>query len=207
MVALRTIAGRIGYKRKLVRGLTAGTFIALLMAIVIPTGLVPAGGSAALAELLARSPGERIGGVALKAKQRRAALSPQASGEAPPGAGGVAPPQNAFASVLGSSAGPEDAIPGAVTEGPGGFPSDFLAPDAPVGVASPPIALPSVPGLPGSPFAPLPPLVPPAPELPPGAPDTVPVGGIPEPGTWLMLIIGFGAMGQAARRRSRAALA
>ena len=195
MGVLRTIAGRMGNKRKLARGMTAGALLALLLATVIPAGLVPAGGSAALAELLARSPGERIGAEALKAKQRRAALAPQVASEAPP--------QNAFASVLGASAGPEDAVPGAPTDGLG-FPSDFLAPDAPVSLDMPPVELATVPGLPGSPFAPLPPLLPPLPDIAGTGPV---VAGVPEPATWLMLIIGFGAIGQSVRRRSRAAFA
>lgn len=199
MGALHNIAGRISNRTKLTGGMTAGALAPLLVVTIIPAGLIPTGGSAALAELLARSPGERTGGVALKAKQRRAAVAPLAGGPA------EAAPANAFASVLGTSAGPEGAVPAAPAATPGGFPAEFLAPEAPVEALAPPAdtgVTPGIPPLPGSPFVPLPSLLPPLPT--PEATGTVPVvEGVPEPTTWVLLIVGFGAVGQAARRRQR----
>jgi hypothetical protein len=39
---------------------------------------------------------------------------------------------------------------------------------------------------------------------PPPPPPPPPVGGIPEPGTWALMILGFGAVGAAMRRRRQA---
>lgn len=41
---------------------------------------------------------------------------------------------------------------------------------------------------------------------PPPPPPPPPVGGIPEPGTWALMILGFGAVGAAMRRRRRAVI-
>lgn len=211
----------------------AGTTAASLAVLVFATGipsvvLADGGGSDALAELLARSPGARIGSVALKAKTPRMAIAP-AAGEEPGRGTGL--PGNPIASVLGSSPGPEGPVPGTL---PGGFPSDFVAPGpnplesvpgsptasgAPTfdnisfpGVGGVPIFVPgtggggggggTVPG-PDEPETPTP-ETPPT-ELPP--PPVVPpvVTPVPEPATWFMLIVGFGAIGGAMRQRRRAA--
>lgn len=211
-------------KRKVAGVTLAIGTAALLLATELPQGLSKAvGGSTALAELAARSPGARIGGVALKAKAPRSELAPIAGGAAP----GLGGPEGGtpVASVLGASGVPEGAVP---SSGPGGFPSDFLAPGIPdsIGAAAPAVAsaapgglfggvpLPGGGGLPlfipggtggggggggGSPGTGTTPgggLVPP-PGPTPGA------GAIPEPATWLMLIGGFAAIGSAMRRSKR----
>jgi hypothetical protein len=190
---------------------------AILLATELPTGFFPIdGGSAALAELAARSPGNRVGGIALKAKSPRAALAPISADDSPRGA---PVPEGPLASVLAAPATPEAVVPGAAS------PSEFLPPSAPVVAAGPgagvvpdfgSVPLPSPGGL-----ALLPPgggggggggggiLTPPTETIPvPGPTGTVPVvPGIPEPSTWLMLIAGFGCVGSAMRRRRRAFLA
>lgn len=216
MTARRTTAGRNNGKRVVASIVLAIATSAMLLSTELPAGFPPAGGgSAALAEIAARSPGPRIGGVALKAKSIGALMAPGPVAAAPA-------PGNAVASVLGTSAGPEGAVPGSGAVGPGGFPSDFLTPAAPAEagspgvVSSPPtgdfgsVALPPVGGLPifvpgggggggGGELAP-----------PPGGGVVVPPGpggAIPEPSTWLMLIGGFGMIGHAMRRGRQARLA
>ncbi len=235
MTARRKPAGRINGKRKLAGATLAIATATLLLATEIPAGLTAGGGSAALAELAARSPGTRIGGVALKAKAPRSALAPLAS-EATPGADA---PATAVASVLGTSVGPEGAVPNSGPLGAGGFPSDFLAPGVPGALGAPgapgvangstgsgptpppgfgggvpsfggggaPIFVPGGPGgtVPGTPDNG---------ETPGGGTLTPPVilppsgaGAVPEPSTWLLLIAGFGAIGSAMRRNRRVKLA
>lgn len=198
-----------------------------VLATELPAGVAPvAGSSAAVAELLARSPGARIGGLALKAKAPRVA-----NASAPPS---IAPdagesPRNAFASVLGASTGSEGAIPGTSPIGPGGFPTDFINPvapseaagntsndSAPGGEPRAPIVFGPVPPPPavGSPIfgpaGPGTPATPPAISTTPPA-ETVPVGpltpGVPEPASWLMMILGFGVIGQALRTKLRVRMA
>lgn len=237
MTARRKTAGRNNRNRKVAGAVLAISAAALLLATEAPQGLSKAvGGSTALAELAARSPGARIGGVALKAKSRRSALAPVASAAAP---GGEAP-GTAVASVLGTSAGPEGAVPTSGPIGPGGFPNDFLAPPVP-GPLGPVGGVPSgtAPGIdfggvPGPQIGGLPIFVGGGPSggggggggggtgtLPPDDDDTpgggtlVPppptpipgAGPIPEPSTWLMLIAGFGFIGGAMRRGGRVRLA
>lgn len=181
------------------------------------------GGSVALAELLARSPGARIGGVALKAKSPRIAIAPAVASIAP---GADESPRNAFASVLGASAGPEGAVPDTLPIGPGGFPTDFTNPVTPTetvsntpdvtspGTSTPvvfnPVTPPPVVGtpiigpvVPGGPPV-VTPTTPPT-TTPPVTPPTIP--GVPEPATWLMLILGFGAIGTSMRTRLRVRMA
>lgn len=207
MTASRKAAGRIIGKRKAVGASVAVAGAALLLATELPQGLSSAvGGSVALAELAARSPGARIGGVALKAKTPR--LAPVA---AAPGA-----PGTAVASVLSAAAGPEGPLAATGPVGPGGFPNEFFAPPVsdvaspgtpagpgtapPIDFGSVPVPPPGggliiVPGGPGGTTPTEPPVV-----VPPGPPIIPP---IPEPSTWLMLIAGFGAIGSAMRRTRR----
>lgn len=224
MTARRVTAGRIIGKRKVAGATLAIATVALLLATGLPQRLSSAvGGSAALAELAARSPGARIGGVALKAKAPRSALAPVADAVAP--AGGTAPGP-AVASVLGSSVGPEGPVPTSGPLGPGGFPSDFLAPAVP---GAPDTLAGGAPGagpgvyfgiFPGPPIGGVPIFAPggpgggipgggtpgggtpgggtlPPPLPPPGS------GPIPEPSVWLMLMAGFAVIGGAMRRSRR----
>lgn len=225
MAALRIIASRIGTKRTVVTGAVVASVAALLLATEVPSALLPAGGgSAALAELLARSPGMRVGGVALKAKQPRASLASVATDDAPAAPGRSSP----TASVLGAAA-PEGPVPESGTLGPGGFPTDFIGPSVPSPIAGAPdfgsSGGPGVIGVPifggggggGGSVTPTPtetpPVTPtpnptdgtPVPQPTPTTPDVVP--GVPEPSTWLMLIGGFGIIGGAMRRRRREAFA
>ena len=175
-----------------------------------------AGASSALAELAARSPGVRIGGVSLKAKTRRAA--------APVTSGPEVGPESAVASVLGTSAGPEGAVPGIGPIGLGDFPPDFVVPELPTTVVAPPGAdfppfdfgTPIIPGIGGGPIfaggggggggtggggtggGGGGTIIPPPPP---------PVPGVPEPSVWLMLIAGFGTIGAAMRRERRVRIA
>lgn len=199
----------------------AAAAIALLFTTDVPQQLSSAvGGSAALAELASRSPGARIGGVALKAKTRRAALAPSTDATAP-GAPGLG---NAPAAALGSPAVPLGAVPSPGTVGPGAFPGELLAP----GIGVVPGAVGGAPGSGGPAFDTIPgPVIgglpifvpgggggggggsgPPPGETPIGdttpVPPVVPPGGpIPEPSTWLMMIAGLAVIGSAMRRSRR----
>lgn len=213
MTARKNSAGR-GRKTRVVAAvmlsLTAG---ALLLATELPSGIsMGAGASSALAELVARSPGMRIGGVSLKAKTRRAQFSPAA----PAGPGSEAAPGNALASVLGTAVGPEGPVPGTGAIGPGDFPRDFTAPDVPreaSGPGSPTFGSGGGVGIPvggvpifggggggviGGGTGGGPPILPPPPPV---------IPGIPEPSAWLMLIIGFGLIGGSMRRERRVRIA
>jgi hypothetical protein len=230
MSAFGTIAGRIRSNRAIAAVLAATALGALVLATEIPsTGLPLEGGSVALAELLARSPGARVGGVALKAKSLRTAIAPAATSIAPPS---KEYPRNAFASVLGTSAGPEEVLPDTSPIGPGGFPTDFTNPVAPgeslaappagttpgTGGAGPGILVPVVtsPGV-GTPVigpggSGVPPVV--APTQPPTSPPTTTtptlpptIPGVPEPATWTVMILGFGVIGSALRKRQRVRMA
>lgn len=233
MTARRTTAGRIIGKRAVAGVTLAVAATALVLATEFPAGLsAVGGGSAALAELAARSPGMRIGGVALKAKAPRSALAP-----APDAAPGAAAPGSAVASVLGTAVGPEGPVPGSGPVGPGGFPSDFTAPDVPNSLApgapagseaTPPadfsnIPSPPIGGVPifgpgiggggGTPGNGGETGTTPGGETPGGEnpvappPPPPPVGPVPEPSVWLMLMAGFGFVGSAMRRARRVRLA
>ena len=218
MTARKNSAGR-GRKTRVVAAVTLSlTAGALLLATELPSGIsMGAGASSALAELVARSPGMRIGGVSLKAKTRRAQFSPAA----PAGPGSEAAPGNALASVLGTAVGPEGPVPGIGAIGPGDFPRDFTAPGVPgevSGPGSPASGPPSgsgggvgipVGGFPifgggggggviGGGTGGGPPILPPPPPV---------IPGIPEPSAWLMLIIGFGLIGGSMRREWRVRIA
>lgn len=212
MIVGRNIIARMKASRKVVALTLAVAAGALVIATGIPQGLpLIAGGTDAVAELAARSPGARVGGVALKGKGKDigkaiASLAPTkdpvgsgSSSSAPP-----AEPTTPIASVLGSSRG-DPAVP---STGP--FPPEFVAPGAPADIpptAFTPVPFPPiggvpiiVPGGPGGPVDPSPPVDPPVdpPIIPPA---------VPEPATWLMLIAGFGVVGSAMRRRLRVAIA
>lgn len=226
MTARRKTAGRDIGKRKLVGLALTVAAATLVLATELPQGLSRAlGGSAALAELAARSPGARIGGVALKGKTRFS-LAPVAGVAGP--AAGAPGLGNPVASVQGASVGPEGPVPTSGPIGPGGFPNDFLAPGlagVPIAAApgaapgaGPPIdfgggPLPIIGGLPifvpGGPGGTIPPGTPGGGGVivPPPLPPVPPAGPIPEPSTWLLLIAGFGLTGGAMRRRRRVATA
>lgn len=234
MTARRKAAGRIMRNRNVAGIALAVTATALLLATELPQGLAKAaGGSAALAELAARSPGMRVGGVALKAKTPRAALAPIAAAAPGPGA---SVPGNAVASVLGTGVGPEGPIPTSGPVGSPGFSHGFLTPGVPGilgpgsgpgstpntdfgGISSPPIGGGAIiapgggggggsgGGTPGAG------ITPPGGGGAPGGgviapPAPLPsAGAIPEPSIWLMLMAGFGAIGSAMRRSRRVRLA
>ncbi|MBL8657227.1 MAG: PEPxxWA-CTERM sorting domain-containing protein [Altererythrobacter sp.] len=177
----------------------------------IPAGVVAAGGSDALAELAARSPGQRIGGVALKGKGKGKAkiarFSPALTGKAPE-------PQNPpVAVVLGSSPMIPEVIPGIEQPlTPAAVPGVFAAPApggpgpvVPIPGFIPPAAPPFI-GVPGTNPNPNPEPTPnPTPNPTPTPTDPVPA--VPEPSTWLMMIVGFGLVGRAMRVRRRAIFA
>lgn len=219
MAAKRSSAGRKGPRKSLTAVALVAAFGGILFATEAPEGLIPGiGGSVALAELAARSPGVRVGGVALKAKKPRMAALPVGEGDdAPAGLG----PETPLANVLGTSAGPEGAVPGVGPFGPGGFPTDITNPGSSV-PGAPVDQTGGVPGGPGGPgfggvFTPpiggggggggvivTPPNPNPNPE-PEGPGPVTPIPGVPEPATWLTMIMGFGLVGHALRRRRRAA--
>lgn len=204
---------------------------ALLLATEVPSGIsLLGGGSTALAELIARSPGVRMGGVALKAKAPRAIISPDpatASISGVPAEEAIAP-RNAIASVFGTSAGPEGPVVGVIPGSDSPFPSDFVAPAVPTaGLPESTFPNPVNPGVapfpflggigsgggggggpliitPGGPGGTIPgtPTDQPPVDVPPQPPQ---VGGVPEPQAWALLIIGFGAVGFSMRQKRRAA--
>ena len=205
---------------------------ALMLATELPSEIsMGAGASSALAELVARSPGMRIGGVALKAKTPRAGISPLAgTGPGP----AEATPGTAVASVLGTAVGPEGAVPVIGAIGPGDFPSDFTAPGVPSDIGAPGSSSTDFGTDTGSPGGGLPIfggaiggggggggiIGGPGGGTPGtggpggtgetggdtgGMPSPAPVvPGVPEPSVWLMLIAGFGLIGRSMRRERRA---
>lgn len=215
MGALRMFSGRKGKQRAVGTAAIVIAGGALLFATEVPNALMMSvsGGSKALAELVARSPGARIGGSALKAKAPRLAVAkPEAGPAAGPGTGA---PDTPIASVLGGATGP--AVPGT-----GAFPADF----GPVTLPGDSLPGSAIPGEPGGGFGGNP-ILPPGggggiiiPGNPgggvgnpggpdePGGPNPPPpvIPGVPEPSTWLMLIAGFGFIGHAMRGRRRVAL-
>lgn len=219
MAALRALAGLSKGKIAAAGIVIATAGGSLLLMTASSSGVVPGiGAGAVLAELAARSPGVRIGGVALKAKNSR--LAPASLGKASPA--GAAAPRAPVATVM--SVGPVGAAP----VGLAAVPNSIFAPD---------IVLPALAGTPGSGTAPVlgggggggggggfiiaPPgggsggspggggVIPPGPAPTPIATasptptPTPPVSAVPEPATWLMLIIGFGLLGGALRQRQR----
>lgn len=184
---------RYGRRRRAGYALAVPASVGALMAAVALIGGVLPGvpASKALAELVARSPGMRIGGTALKAKQRRAEIYPASSTPGSPG------PRTAMANVLGSSFGPEDMS--GLPSGPEDFPEDFNAPPIPVEAALTPEEIPflRLPNYPDQQFRGPPIIVaPPVDETRP-----VRVAPIPEPASWALLILGFGMVGASLRRK------
>lgn len=196
---------------------TAG--FSLLLLTGFPSGLsADAGTSEALAELAARSPGARIGGIALKAKTKRGAplVRAAALGRAPTPASAVP-----IASVMGAGPeGPLGSAPTALETMPGAL----IAPGAPAITALPApggigfvpgpggggVVIGPGPGSGGTPggggaIVPTPTPTPSSPSAPTSTPTPTipPVSAIPEPGTWLMLIAGFGLLGAAMRKQRR----
>lgn len=206
-------------------GLTVVVATVGLMAATTGASGIAAGtaGSSVLSALAARSPGFRVGGIALKSKRRRAALSPV--GEAPAGADEV--PETPYASVLsafseegfntpvleteipaiGADMFPRDFLPGGDTSPAlsdsvtGGNSPSFIGPigGGPGGGGGGGIIIP--PSTPTNSPQPEPTLIAPTPEpTPDRGPPPPPVIPVPEPATWLMLILGFGFVGSRMRR-------
>ena len=197
---LISVRRRQRWKRTL---LLVSAFVLLFFAAVVERGhpaiskVRQAGIIAALADPLSlfaeRSPGERGGGALLSTKPggpHERVLSEVRDRDPPAGD----PPAD-FAIA------PEDlaALPGGAP-GAGGAPGDpggdplgdrFFAPSGPGGFGGPAF-LPASFGSP--PGGPIPPVIDP---IIPGA------GGVPEPATWAMLILGFFGVGAAMRRRER----
>jgi len=70
----------------------------------------------------------------------------------------------------------------------------------------PPVVTPPDTGGPGQPpFVAPPPGPPGGPDRPPVQPPETPPGGVPEPASWALMILGFGAVGASLRRRRMAA--
>jgi len=172
----------------------AASGMTVLSAVVAAALLQPSIASAiqdgkGLAELAGRSPGKRIGGIALKGKKPKAGAVRTARG--------TRRARGSQAMVLASAVVPEGPIPGYL---PGEeVPTDFNAPDIPIE------ALPQVadfgggPALPGGSlffFGPF-----------PVGPGAAPPPAVPEPSTWLMLIAGFGILGWSVRRKRNGAAA
>lgn len=160
-------------------------------------------GSAALASLFDRSPGARQGGVALKAKARRfAAASPGARRPGRRPAAAAPAPAAATPPDVATAVPPSIFLPEALPGVGEAIPPIALGPDTPVnggggfynpgfGGGGGGIFIPGPGGNPGGPIVDVP-------NPPPGPPPTA---AVPEPGTWLMLILGFGAVGAGLRRR------
>lgn len=223
MTSRETTEGRSIKKMVTVGATLTAAGASLLLLTGFPPGLASgAGASTALAELAARSPGARIGGIALKAKTKRAAPRALARGAAPAGVASSPGSGAPIASVM--SAGPEGPL-GAAPAGLGTLPGGLILPGtaaAPVPGAVAPVPGGGVgfvpvpggggviigPGGGGTPGAttptptPTPTVTPPVVvPTPMPTPTTPPVAAIPEPSTWLMLIVGFGFVGRTLRRR------
>lgn len=119
----------------------------------------------------------------------------------------------------GGGGGPSGFVPGGGGGGPGGLggpgfpgtptPSVIIPPVIIPDTATPPVILPpdttpviGGPGTPGT-TPPTPDVFPPPVVPPGGTPAVVLPGGVPEPNVWALLIVGFGAVGAALRKRRR----
>jgi len=133
----------------------------------------------------------------------------------------VGPMLTTMPPVVGDTFTPGDFVPGGspgVTPVggfvfPGGGPGGPGGPGQPPPVGpptqppdQPPVVPPDQPPVipPDQPPPVIPPVFPPPPVQPPGQPPVTPPGGIPEPATWAMMIIGFFGVGVAVRRRRAA---
>lgn len=229
MPALTTLRIEAGLSKKkvfLFSGMLAIVGSALIVGTEFPAALASYGGaSATLAELSARSPGARIGGVALKAKTKRKA--PAAVARPAAGLGEATPSELAAPIASAMGAGPVEQL-GAAPSSFGALPSEGLdlglavdtrlpAPGGNFGFVPPPggggviIGPGGGGGSGGGSFSP--PTPEPSPThtgTPPVAliptPTVSPIAAVPEPGTWLMLIVGFGFVGatmRSTRRKNR----
>lgn len=213
-------------------GTTVATLGACLMlATGFPFGITAseaARASTTLAELVARSPGSRIGGIALKAKRQRVARVASVGKDAPrrvaatpaiagapaagPGAGApltAPPPGTAFpagTAVAPAAAGiaPAPGPFGGFAGSPGGSGGAFIVgPGAGGGAPGAGGGAPGADTGPGVSVTPTP--TPPAVLPTPTPTATVPaISAVPEPATWLTMILGFGAVGASLRTRRRA---
>ena len=165
-------------------------------------------GKQAIDALKDRSPGPRIGGIALKGKAKRERALPGRRFAKKPT---PAPTEKALGKIF--------------------YPSEFAIDTVPAGIPPLPTlayAGPDLGGTPGAPFVSTPPggglfLVPPGGGTPPGGGGGTPPGGgggtppgggggtppggpppsaVPEPSAWLLMIFGFGIVGAAMRRKS-----
>lgn len=224
MTTLRIEAGLSKRKVFFFSGMLAIVGSALIVLSEFPSALASdGGGSATLAELSARSPGARIGGVALKAKTKRRA--PVAVARPAAALGGATPSELAaqIASVLGAE--PLELL-GAAPSGFGALPDEGHGPG--LGIATTVLArggnfgfgpLPGGGGVVigpgggggsggGSSSTPTPEPSPTHTSTPPAValtptPTVPPVAAVPEPGTWLMLIAGLGFLGANMRSTKR----
>jgi hypothetical protein len=149
-----------------------------------------------------RSPGARLGGALFQTKQRRAAGQ-----RTRPIAPGVVPHERVLAMTRSRpvpSAGPlGDAVPDLALLG---RPEPmFVGPGVPVTGGAPQFDVPGFSFGDGPGFA----IVPdgPQPSQPGSPPPNGPGSAVPEIATWLMMILGIGAVGRALRRRRVAAIA
>lgn len=215
MAFIRNSLERVAQRRAIVT--TAVVVVVGAMALTIGRPGGAAGNSGlqdTLAELAARSPGARIGGVALKGKGKGKSRAVLASAAAPEPAA-----ETPIANVLPVATTPVNPAPQIVL---GEFPTAVAIP----GTAAPAPALPGFapvfPGIGGGGFVIGPGggggggggtgVVTPTPTPTPTPNPTVtptppPVPAIPEPSTWFMLILGFGVVGGAMRGKRRVALA
>lgn len=155
-----------------------------------------------MAMLDARSPGERTKGELTKTKVRRVAEVPRERA-----LGKVFPPKPPLEQS------PVERLAQVVVPAPPPAPTPLIpvAPAAAVDIISPATFLASVPLAAGSviiggSMLPPPSFATPQPTPPPPPPPGT-ASAVPEPGSWLTMLVGFGIIGSAMRRRPRAALA
>jgi hypothetical protein len=197
------------------RRILLGTALFAWMAMLPPsgaTGLLAAQGAAALGEALQeplailadRAPGARGLGALLQSKTAYGSgpservLSPVLDRPASPIPADLANLPNRVMDVIEPGSAPAGALP--ATPGSGGIPLPI--PPLPGGSGG---AIPPGTGTPpgtGDPSGPQPP----APPVPP-PPSPPVVSDVPEPSTWLMMIVGVGLIGLQLRRRRASTLA
>lgn len=157
----------------------------------------------------ARSPGERVAGALASLKPKRTAILreralPKIRGPLPLAGVVVAPlaPAVAPAVPLYNIVNGAPAVPVAASAPPGGppivFPGFMLPPGGGGGIIIPPVVTTPPVTPPATPPV-TPPITPPV--TPPVTPPTT--SGVPEPGTWAMMLLGFAMIGSAFRRYNR----